>query len=162
MKDLFEGGARILGIYFFYYFVSNFFLFGISFYYYFDASFDKTRLFGVISYGSLMITPLIFSYILIFKTRYLSSFFKIKDSQGLFDGKAIVSSGIILIGIYIFAVKSGRLFSDLWKDFRFIDFEGGLTSQGADFLGQVITIVISLLLIFNSEKIERFISRTGK
>ena len=172
MRSYFVIGAKLLGIYILY--LSSLTIFstiGALIVFLSSSSEPFSKILMVSSLGSLLIL-LITSLLLLFKTEEIATFLKLneyEDERLVPNPKLSIQGGVILIGVYIFSTNIGKFLSTVFFLLKEANlgreaagtFPHGLTFS-KDLLTIGITIVLSIILIFGSNKIDTLISKKKK
>lgn len=172
MRDWFIVGSKLLGLYFLYTVIittlnsSGVFLSLLTFS---DSFLPKEDSKAALLITALTIAAEIASALpLLFKAEWIADKLRLPSAHtaSFRSEKEILHPGIILIGIYIFAVQIGRLArvfalsrATLRAASPFAATQPAGLSFSRDFIDPGITIIISLCLIFGAKYITTFLAR---
>jgi len=172
MREWFTIGAKLLGVYFFYMFLSN--VLGVTGY--LAASInnqssatDPMEKMVILSLIVSIAIWLLFSLLLLFGTEWLARLLRIPEQalmQGMPEGISLLRTGLILNGVYVFVTNIGGLVKTLYDhivaDSAPADIFGTLpraVSWSQDFVRPGVTVLFSLFLIFASLPLARFLTK---
>ena len=166
MRSLFFVGSKLLGIYFFYWGLKSL-LWMISFIG--SASSEPVDKWTLIYSAVSMLILFVFSFFLVFRAPWLADVLKLvpepSDAQRL-SGNTVLRVGIVLIGIYVFAIHIGDLIKAFYVQAMlnsignsFVATQPRGLSFSRDVIAPGVTIIFALFLVFGSKRISRLISK---
>jgi hypothetical protein len=171
MRDTFIVGAKLLGVYLVYWLLFNLLsLLAVVVMAIWESRLAVLTIFSILAYLFSIAVLIIFSYILLFKTEWLSNIVGLRDDRSHaleFSMDAVLRAGIILIGVYIFSTRIGGLVKEIYNLLAVENVGGDIAaSQPAglrfsrDLITPGVTVAFSLLLIFGSKYLVKMIDRT--
>ncbi|MEJ2183661.1 MAG: hypothetical protein P8Y66_09065 [Nitrospirota bacterium] len=171
MRDTFIVGAKLLGVYLVYWLLFNLLsLLAVVVMAIWESRLAVLTIFSILAYLFSIAVLIIFSYILLFKTEWLSNIVGLRDDRSHaleFSMDAVLRAGIILIGVYIFSTRIGGLVKVLYNLLAVENVGGDIAaSQPAglrfsrDLITPGVTVAFSLLLMFGSKYLVKMIDRT--
>jgi hypothetical protein len=171
MRDTFIVGAKLLGVYLVYWLLFNLLsLLAVVVMAIWESRLAVLTIFSILAYLFSIAVLIIFSYILLFKTEWLSNIVGLRDDRSHaleFSMDAVLRAGIILIGVYIFSTRIGGLVKEIYNLLAVENVGGDIAaSQPAglrfsrDLITPGVTVAFSLLLVFGSKYLVKMIDRT--
>ena len=170
MRDWFNIGCKLLGMYYIYLALTSA-LGSLSFFVNIgDTALSETdRNEMLLIYAFAIVAEVGFAFPLLFKTEWLADTLKVREghySTWQDHGSRQLQLGITLIGIYSFCANVGRLAGVYAKSRQtnylsepFVATQPKGLSFSIDFVDPVVTIVISMLLIFGAKYIAPFLTK---